>query len=539
MTLRIGLDFDNTLACYDKVFASATKVQKLIAEDWTGSKKELRDYIRTLDDGELIWQKIQGKVYGKFMNRATLFPGVAEFLWKCKFNGTEVFIVSHKTSYGHFDEEKINLRTAALDWMAEKRFFDSEEFHIPSENVFFAETRAEKVKKINELELSFFIDDLIEVFEEKNFSSNTQKILFGNSGFTDHTIERLISFKSWKKISDFIFPEFVSEDIFFILNKKWKDLKFSNIQTIKANGNSRVYKTDSSEKSYILKIYPDLQLDPRERLKTEYDSCFRLFEHKLLVPEPVRKDEDLNWGLYGWIEGDEIKEYNENLILQLLRFVSKLKEMQPRFSKEDFGLASEACVSGIELESQIKRRLEALQFLNNFELNRFLSNDLIPAFEGFLDKAKSFYKEDYFKELEDQFRVLSPSDFGFHNSKLDQDGNLYVYDLEYFGWDDPVKLISDFLWHPGMNLTEKQKELWLNELIKIFDQQDKGIEKRFSLYHPLYGIRWCLILLNEFLKIKLENRINANPERKEQLSSIQSVQLEKSKVLLDKIKSIA
>ncbi|WP_061249348.1 phosphotransferase enzyme domain protein [Leptospira alstonii] len=538
MTLRIGLDFDNTLACYDKVFASAAKAQKLISEDWVGSKKELRDYIRTLADGELIWQKIQGKVYGRFMSQATLFPGVAEFLWKCKFNETEVFIVSHKTSYGHFDEEKINLRTAALDWMAEKRFFDSDEFCIPCENVFFAETRAEKVKKINELELSFFIDDLIEVFEEKNFSSSTQKVLFGNSIVDDHSIEKLVCFSSWKKISNFILPEFMSEDIFFILNKKWKDLNFSNIQAVKANGNSRVYKADSNEKSYILKIYPDLQLDRRERLKTEYDSCFQLFEHNFLVPEPVRKDEDLNWGLYSWIEGSEIKEYNEDLILQLLRFVSKLKEIQSRFSKEDFTLASEACVSGVELESQIRRRLGALQALNNSELNQFLSNDLTPTFEGFLDRAKSFYKEDYFKELENRFRILSPSDFGFHNSKLGQDGNLYIYDLEYFGWDDPVKLISDFLWHPGMNLTEKQKELWLNKSIKIFDQ-DKGIEKRFSFYHPLYGIRWCLILLNEFLKIKLENRINADPEKREKLSSIQSIQLEKSKELIDKIKSIA
>ncbi|EMY76322.1 phosphotransferase enzyme family protein [Leptospira weilii serovar Ranarum str. ICFT] len=538
MTLRIGLDFDNTLACYDKVFASAAKAQKLISEDWAGSKKELRDYIRTLNDGELIWQKIQGKVYGKFMRQATLFPGVAEFLWKCKFNEAEVFIVSHKTSYGHFDEEKINLRSAALDWMDEKRFFDLEEFNIPSENVFFAETRAEKVKKINELKLSFFIDDLIEVFEEKDFSSNTQKVLFGNSELSDHTIEKLICFNSWKKISDFILPEFTSENIFFILNKKWKDLSFFNIQTIKANGNSRVYRVDSDKKSYILKVYPDLQLDPRERLKTEYDSCFQLFEYKLLVPKPVRKDDDLNWGLYSWIDGNEIKEYNEDLILQLLRFVSKLKEIQPRFSEEDFDLASEACLSGVELEAQIRRRLDSLQSLNNFELNRFLSNDLAPAFVAFLDKAKSFYQENYFKELEGQFRILSPSDFGFHNSKLDQNGNLYVYDLEYFGWDDPVKLISDFLWHPGMNLTEKQKALWLDKSIKIFDQ-DKGIEKRFSFYHPLYGIRWCLILLNEFLKIKLENRVNANPERRGRLSSIQNTQLEKSKVLLDKIKLIA
>ncbi len=55
--------------------------------------------------------------------------------------------------------------------------------------------------------------------------------------------------------------------------------------------------------------------------------------------------------------------------------------------------------------------------------------------------------------------------------------------------------------------------VWLKKTIKIFDQ-DSGIENRFLMYFPLYGIRWCLILLNEFLKTKLENRINAIPEKK-------------------------
>lgn len=124
------------------------------------------------------------------------------------------------------------------------------------------------------------------------------------------------------------------------------------------------------------------------------------------------------------------------------------------------------------------------------------------------------------------------------NSKLGLNGILYIYDLEYFGWDDPVKLISDFFWHPGMNLTESERMVWLKKSIKIFDQ-DSGIENRFSMYFPLYGIRWCLILLNEFLKTKLENRINAIPEKKDKLIDIRNIQLNKSKVLLNRIKQIA
>ncbi|MFA4795837.1 phosphotransferase [Leptospira kirschneri] len=538
MKLRIGLDFDNTLACYDEVFAIVAKEQKLIPNEWRGSKKELRDFLRTLEKGELLWQKVQGKVYGKYMNQATLFPGVAEFLWKCKLNQVEVFIVSHKTEYGHFDEEKINLRTAALQWMEQKGFFDPNEFDISIENVFFSTTRLEKIKKINELELSYFIDDLVEVFEEKEFSSFTKKILFGKLEANIGSIENIIEFDSWKKISLSIFSEFSLEEIFSVLTQKWKDLNLTGVKTIKANGNSRVYRVDSNDQSYVLKIYPDLQLDPRKRLETEYHSCSVLYQFNLAVPKPIQKDDALNWGLYLWIEGKEIDERQSDLIFQLIKFIQRLKEIKDKVPEEVFRYASESCLSGAELESQIQRRLVVLQNLDNSELNQFLVYELQPTLGFFLERAKSFYKEDFFVKLKRQYWILSPSDFGFHNSKLGLNGILYIYDLEYFGWDDPVKLISDFLWHPGMNLTESERIVWLKNSIKIFDQ-DFGIENRFLMYFPLYGIRWCLILLNEFLKTKLENRINAIPEKKDKLIDIQNIQLNKSKVLLNRIKQIA
>ena len=40
-------------------------------------------------------------------------------------------------------------------------------------------------------------------------------------------------------------------------------------------------------------------------------------------------------------------------------------------------------------------------------------------------------------------RILSPSDFGLHNT-ISKKNKLYFFDFEYFGWDDPIKLICDF-----------------------------------------------------------------------------------------------
>ena len=173
--MLIGLDFDNTLARYDDVFATEAKKQGLVSSEWKGTKKNLKDKLHSTKDGDKSWQKIQGQVYGPSMHRANLFPGVARFLLRCRLLGHTVFVVSHKTKYGHFDSTKTPLRQAALDWMHAKGFFD--EFAIHRENIFFADTRYGKVEKIRDLSLDVFIDDLEEVFAEDNFP-NIKKILF-------------------------------------------------------------------------------------------------------------------------------------------------------------------------------------------------------------------------------------------------------------------------------------------------------------------------------------------------------------------------
>ena len=82
--MKIGLDFDNTIACYELVFPKVAKKLGLVNNDWSGTKKELRDRLMIQSGGDLEWQKLQGLVYGKFMSQAVLFPGVANFFLRCK-----------------------------------------------------------------------------------------------------------------------------------------------------------------------------------------------------------------------------------------------------------------------------------------------------------------------------------------------------------------------------------------------------------------------------------------------------------------------
>ena len=40
--MRIGIDFDNTIANYDEVFCKVAINNKLIKKDWSGNKQALR-----------------------------------------------------------------------------------------------------------------------------------------------------------------------------------------------------------------------------------------------------------------------------------------------------------------------------------------------------------------------------------------------------------------------------------------------------------------------------------------------------------------
>jgi hypothetical protein len=179
--MRIGIDFDNTLIDYDDIFVSEACARGLVDRAFCGSKRQVRDAIRLLPDGELAWQRLQGYVYGAGIVDARLFAGAREFLHRCRERRLPVFIVSHKTQYGNFDPAQIDLRRAALDWLARQGFFAPGECLVRKENIVFADDRAAKLARITALECTHYIDDLEEVFADPGFPTGVKRILFAAS----------------------------------------------------------------------------------------------------------------------------------------------------------------------------------------------------------------------------------------------------------------------------------------------------------------------------------------------------------------------
>lgn len=179
--VRIGIDFDNTIICYDKVFADVARQRALVPDGWTGLKTDVRDHLRSRPGGELSWQGLQGFVYGRGIGGAEIFPGVREFLAACRKTGSSVYIVSHKTRFGHQDPDRVDLREAARGWLKGAGLIDARDSALAAGDIYFEDTLAAKVDRLASLKLDVFIDDLVDVFEQPHFPKAIRSILFTQS----------------------------------------------------------------------------------------------------------------------------------------------------------------------------------------------------------------------------------------------------------------------------------------------------------------------------------------------------------------------
>ena len=106
MTLRIGIDFDNTIVNYDGLFSKVAKQLKLNLDSYPAKKESIKKEIFKKKNGLKIWQRLQGKVYGEFIANAKIFNGLKKFIIHSNLKNYKIFIISHKTHLGHYDKKK-------------------------------------------------------------------------------------------------------------------------------------------------------------------------------------------------------------------------------------------------------------------------------------------------------------------------------------------------------------------------------------------------------------------------------------------------
>ena len=526
----VGIDLDNTIIKYDNAFIAAAKFLNIKIPEGITNKIDLKKYCVTLNEGELIWQKIQGLAYGKLLlKNAKLYNGVKRFIWRLKNKGHEIKIISHKTKFGHFDKEKNLLREIASEFLKNNNIINCE-FPLVND-LFFLNTRNEKVKKILSEKVQIFIDDLKEVIIDLEDFSQIQTIHF-DEGYRGLNNEEIKS--DWQQIDNLINGIWENDEVIKLANHIITN-NIISVNKISQGRNSAVFKLGLDNGTFLkFKIYP--VDDKHDRINSEFYSTKILSDFGFdSIPKPLNYDKELGIAAYQWLDGGIINKHNLDDITNCSNFINDLFKIKSEKSFLEIGLASAACISGKGIEDKLNQRIVLFKNIKNKELSTFLLDEFIPLMNYFLENAKNNwnFKYRFNEDLPLEKLTLSPSDFGFHNIIKKNNKDLCFIDFEYFGYDDPVKLISDFYYHPGMNLNSVQKKHWLSQTFKIFDEE---VFLRANLCKPLYGLIWCLIILNDFRPEILERRILATSKNNFNKLNLLQNQLNKAKSLLSFIK---
>jgi hypothetical protein len=270
----------------------------------------------------------------------------------------------------------------------------------------------------------------------------------------------------------------------------------------------------ADNQSYALKEYPPRTNDSRDRLGAEF-SALKFLEHCGIgnVPKAIASDPVEGYGLYEWIDGVAVSDPTDVDVDAAVGFMAALHERRNAANAENLPLASEACLSPSVIITQLGERLDRLTEVARSEprLAKFLANEYAPVARSVEAWVRLEYEAagwEFERPIATKERSLSPSDFGFHNAIRRLDGKLVFVDFEYFGWDDPAKLTADFLLHPGMQPSVRQYERFRAGAVTIYGEKS-AFSARLALVYPLYGLRWCMILLNEFLPDRWEARRRA------------------------------
>jgi len=291
----------------------------------------------------------------------------------------------------------------------------------------------------------------------------------------------------------------------------WPTPAALTVEASTGGGNNRLFRISAGGALRALKFYPSA--DGRLRLQREQAALEWLCADPDPAPVPAfhAADMDAPAALIDWIDGAPIGPPGERDIDAVVAFTHRL--LRRRNAVSELPMAAEATPAARDLESQIEARL---------------ARPRRPDAEAAAAAVARAYQQ--FGPIGGEppaALIPNPSDFGFHNALRLGDGSLAFLDFEYFGQDDPVRLVGDFLLHPGMWAAGSDIEScplrtrFIAALAPAMNAIDSRFGDRLKRQLPYLALRWALIVLNPL-----------SPDRPPPSAAVAAAQLAKSEALL-------
>ena len=257
------------------------------------------------------------------------------------------------------------------------------------------------------------------------------------------------------------------------------------------------------------------------------------------IPEPLAYDAANGLGIYRFVEGIKLQtgEVRHSHLEQALEFFIRMNSAALNSTFPPLQIASEACFSLRDHLSVVERRIENLRSginpdgsLEDREAALLVDGKLSQIWTEAQQKlgeqaARLGLEED--QQIPTSSRCISPSDFGFHNALVNQQEKVIFIDFEYAGWDDRAKMLGDFFCQPQVSISLDYFDEMVARAIPEGPDRIREIARVAALF-PLFQVKWCCIMLNEFLELGSKRRqfagqVSRTERKREQLGKVRDL----------------
>ena len=543
MTPTVGIDFDNTLVCYDALFHRCATELGLCDATVAPTRQTVRGAVLARHGNE-AWTRLQGIVYGERILEAPPAPGAQAFLLRCKADGVRVCVVSHRTRQPAIGDPH-DLHEAGRAWLAHHAFFSR--FGLDPDLVFYETSQERKVARIATTGCTCFVDDLRACLLRPDFPARVLRVLYlpGDSERDEPVPPPLVPCRDWDHVTRVLFgdasarpspppassasppssarlsPLLLARHLLARSADPSAASEGLHCEILAEGINSQVYRVrDRRAPDVVLKVYSPPAPGRPDRLATEYGALEFLWRQGVrCVPRPLAAGPDLHAAIYAFIPGRPLSEASPEAVRAAWEFFVALQDLRDPALTANVGAAAEACFTCDEHLAVLDRRFARLE---SALADASAADELYAAARDFCHHDLSSLRADVEANLlrgakrlgiapscplPTECRVLSPSDFGFHNMLAPAEGGdaFAFVDFEYFGWDDPAKTLADFLLQPRIVVAPGRHRELLDALAEAaVDERGTrppwlvGALERLPLLYPLLGLKWCVIMLNAF-----------------------------------------
>ena len=505
--LRVGIDLDNTLIDYRPVFQRLAVRHGLFPPGVTVSKEAVRNALLSRDGDDRRWQAWQAEAYGPGIDEARLFDGARDVLQRLHRAGIQCTIVSHKTVSANSDPG-VALRAAAWRWLVSRGLAPQEEGPGgPVTGVFFEGTRADKLRRISELGCAVFIDDKVDLLTDRRFPTAVLAVHFAPEAACFDGRRHPVVCTAWWQIARVVFlVEQLGVAAALSVLRRLPACP-ARIEPLHRAGNNRVLKLVFDDyEALICKRYGRFSGDRFDTAAAEVQALrFFGLVGETAVPRLIFHDPQSRVTGLSCLTGSVVHPgaVTVSQVDEMARFLIRLYRLSRRPAARAVGEASRSRRCLRDYLSVVVARMRRLEHCIarggvDARLVEIYRQNVAPLFAAvrrrFLDRVaqRNWVLTRSFPRQE---RMLSPSDFGWHNVLNASSGHLQFFDFEYFGWDDMAKLLADFVHHPANAIPWSLK----CRLVETVCRQTGGgtaVYERWQVVADLIAYEWLLILLN-------------------------------------------